>query len=65
MNYQVDGAISIGKNKKVVGLMTNEFVGKIKTKLVGLKPKIYSYLTDDSSTNKKANDTKVHNKART
>ena len=45
--------------------MTNEFVGKIKTKLVGLKPKIYSYLTDDSSTNKKANDTKVHNKART
>ena len=43
-----------GKNKKVIGLMKDELAGKIMTKIVGLRAKTYSYLTDDDSKDKKA-----------
>ena len=38
--------------------MKDEFGGKIMTKFVGLRTKIYSYLVDDSSEDKKSKGTK-------
>ena len=43
-----------GKNKKVIGLMKDELGGKVMTEFAALRPKTYSYLTDDSNSNKKA-----------
>ena len=46
------------KNKKVIGLMKDELGGKIIIVFVALRPKTYSYLTDDCKENKKAKGTK-------
>ena len=47
-----------GKNKKVIGLMKDKLGGKIITEFVTLRPKMYSFLTDDSKEDKKAKGTK-------
>ena len=47
-----------GKNKKVIGLMKDELGGKIITEFVTLRPKTYSYLTEDGKEDKKAKGTK-------
>ena len=57
-NYKVDRPLPTGKNKKVIGLMKDELGGKIMTEFVALRPKTYSYLTDDCEENKKAKRTK-------
>ena len=57
-NYEVDRPLSTGKNKKVIGLMKNELGGRIITEFVTLRPKTYSYLTDDGKEDKKAKGTK-------
>ena len=57
-NYEVDRPLPTGKNKKVIGLMKNELGGKIITEFVTLRPKTYSYLTDDGKEDKKAKGTK-------
>ena len=57
-NYEVDRPLSTGKNKKVIGLMKDELGGKIITEFVNLRPKTYSYLTDDCKEDKKAKGTK-------
>ena len=49
-NYEVNRLLPTGKNKKIIGLMKDEFVT--------LKPKTYSYLTDDCKEDKKAKGTK-------
>ena len=46
------------KNKKVIGLMKDELEEEIITEFVTLRPKTYSYLTDDSKEEKKAKGTK-------
>ena len=57
-NYEVNRPLPIGKNKKVIGFMKDEFGGKIITEFVTLRPKTYSYLTDDGKEYKKAKGTK-------
>ena len=46
-NYEANIPLPTGKNKKVIGLMKDELGGKIITEFVTLRPKTYSYLTDD------------------
>ena len=52
-NYKVDGLLPKRMNKKVIGLMKDKLGGKIITELVALRPKTYSYLTDDNENVKK------------
>ena len=52
-NYEVDRTLLTGKNKKVIGLMKDELGGKIIKEFVALRPKTYSYLTDDCEEDKK------------
>ena len=47
-----------GNNKKVIGLMKDELGGKIIMEFVTLRPKTYSYLTDDGKGDKNAKGTK-------
>ena len=48
----------MGKNKKKMGLMKNEFGGKIMKEFLALRPKIYNYLTDDGYIDEKVKGTK-------
>ena len=57
-SYEVDRTLSTGKNKKVIGLMKDELGGRVITEFVALRPKTYSYLTDDCKEDKKAKRTK-------
>ena len=57
LNYEVNRPLPVGKNKKVIGLMKDELGGKIITEFVTLRPKTYSYLTDDGKEDKKAKGT--------
>ena len=57
-NYEVNRPLPTGKNKKVIGLMKDESGGKIITEFVTLRPKTYSYSTDDGKEDKKAKGTK-------
>ena len=57
-NYEWDRPLPTGKNKKVIGFMKDELGGKIMTEFVALRPKTYSYLTDDCKEDKKAKGTK-------
>ena len=56
-NYEVKRPLPIGK-KKVIGLMKDELGGEIITEFIALKPKTYSYLTDNDKIDKKAKGTK-------
>ena len=57
-NYEVDRPLPKETNKKVIGLMKDELGGKIITEFVALRPKTYSYLTDDDINIKKVKGTK-------
>ena len=46
-NYECDSPLPTGKNKKVIGLIKDELGGRVITEFVALRPKTYSYLTDD------------------
>ena len=47
-----------GENKKLIGLMTDELRGKIIIDFATLRPKTYSYLTDENDENQKSKNTK-------
>ena len=57
-NYGVNRRLLIGKNKKVIGLMKDELGGEIITEFIALRPKTYSYLTDNDKIDKKTKGTK-------
>ena len=57
-NYEVDRPLPTGKNKKVIGLMKDELGGGAVTEFIALRPKTYSYLTEDCKEDKKAKGTK-------
>ena len=56
-NCEVNRPLPMRKNK-VIGLMKDELGGKIITEFGTLRPKTYSYLTDDGKEDKKAKGTK-------
>ena len=56
--YSVDRPLPKGKNKNVIGLMKDELGGGIITEFVALRPKTYSYTTDEFIELKKAEGTK-------
>ena len=57
-NCIYDRPLPIGVNKKVVGLMKDELGGGMITEFVALRPKTYSYKTNDNIELKKAKGTK-------
>ena len=57
-NYIHDRPLPKGVNKKVLGLMKHELGGGIITEFVTLRPKAYSYITNDFTELKKAKRTK-------
>ena len=50
--------LSIGKNKKVIGLFKDELGGKLMNEFFTLTAKTYSYLMDDNKEVRKAKGTK-------
>ena len=59
LKYECNRPLPKGKNKKVIGLMKNKLGGRIITEFVALRPKTYSYLTNDCKEDKKAKGTKI------
>ena len=57
-NYEINRPLPTGKNTKIIGLMKDELGGKIIMEFVTLRPKTYSFLTDDGKEDKKAKGTK-------
>ena len=57
-NYELDRPLPKGRNKKIIGLIKHELDGEVMAEFAALRPKTYSYLTDDSDENKKAKCTK-------
>ena len=52
-NYEIDRSLPMGKNKQVIGLMTDELGGQFMKKIVGLRTKTQSYLKDNDDEYKK------------
>ena len=52
-NYELDHCLK-EKNRNVIGLIKEEFGGKIIIKFEGFRAKIYTYLIDDDSEDTKA-----------
>ena len=58
-NYEINGILPKGKNKKVISGLKNELDGKVMREFIGLRAKTYSYLIDGGSKDKIAKGTKI------
>ena len=58
--YECNRPLPKGKNKNVTGLMKDELRETIRTEFAVLRPKTYSYVTDDGNSDKKAKITKKY-----
>ena len=54
-SYELNRPLPKGKNRKVIGLMKDEWGGKIITRFVRLRTKTYNYLIDDGREDEKNN----------
>ena len=63
-NCEVNRPLPTGKEKIVIGLIKDELGRKIMTGFCALRPKTYSYLTDDCKEDKMAKGTKKYIKKR-
>ena len=57
-NLEIDRALPIGKNNKVIWPMKDEFGGHIMKKILDWQPKSYNYLKDNNDVGKKVKGTK-------
>ena len=57
-NYEGNRPLPTRKNKKIIGLMKDELGGKIIMEFFTLRPKTYSFLTDDGKEDKKTKGAK-------
>ena len=57
-DYELDRPLPKGKNRKVTGIMKDQFGGRIITQIAGLRATTYSYSTDDGSEDKKSKGTR-------
>ena len=57
-NYSFERPLPTGVNKKVIGLMKDELGSDVITEFVALRPKAYSYITNDFIEMKKVKGTK-------
>ena len=57
-NYMCERPLPMGKNIKVLNLVKDELGGRIMKEFVALRPKCYSYLTDENIVDKRAKGTK-------
>ena len=56
--YEFDRPLLIDKNKKVIDLIKDELSGKRKKQIVTLRPKMYSFPTNNDRVDKKVINTK-------
>ena len=57
-NYTAERPLPMGKIKKVIRMMKDELGGRIMKEFIGLRPKCYSYSTDNGNVDKKSKGTK-------
>lgn len=63
-NYETERPLPLGKTTKGIELMKGELGGRIFKKFIALRPKIYSYLADDTCVECVDNEGKSHRKVR-
>ena len=59
LNNELQRLLPRGKSKKLIGSMKDELGQKVMTEFAALRPRTYSYLTDDYDENRKTKTQKT------